>query len=97
MGSYITGALVLVQAKELHSLLGEGMASGEVIPLPFTAFRADAVEDAFQHLVPGMIPLTANLSCWIYATRALHSHGHPACDVHIVPSCHLSTPHNLSV
>ena len=53
-------------------LLGEGMASGEVIPLPCTAFRADAVEDAFQHLMPGVIPWTASLSWWL-------------CDKHCTP------------
>lgn len=41
------------QVAELHRLVSEGIASGEVTPLPFTAFSGARVQDAFEYLVPG--------------------------------------------
>ena len=45
--------LLALQVAELHRLVSEGIASGEVAPLPFTAFSGARVQDAFQHLLPG--------------------------------------------
>jgi hypothetical protein len=41
------------QALEVHRLLKEGVASGEVIPLPFNAFDREEVSEAFRFMAAG--------------------------------------------
>ena len=56
-----------VQVAELHSLVSEGIASGEVMPLPFTAFSGARVQDAFQHLLPGGLLAVCAAPCCLGA------------------------------
>ena len=43
-----------VQVPKLHALLKEGIASGEVQPLPWTVFARSKAEEAFRYLAQGM-------------------------------------------
>ena len=45
---------------KLHALLKEGIASGEVQPLPWTVFARSKAEEAFRYLAQGM---HAHCSC----------------------------------
>jgi hypothetical protein len=40
----------------VHRLLTEGIASGEVVPLPFNTFDRVEVSDAFRFMAAGMAP-----------------------------------------
>ena len=42
-----------LQVARLHVLLKEGIASGEVQPLPWTVFARGKAEDAFRYLASG--------------------------------------------
>eukprot|EP00884_Botryococcus_braunii_P006101 jgi/Botrbrau1/15492/Bobra.43_2s0109.1 len=41
-------------AMELHKIMSEGLANGEVKPLPFTIFARSQTEDAFRYLSKGV-------------------------------------------
>ncbi len=41
------------QAWEVNALLTEGLASGEVVPLPLNIFQQDAAADAFRFMGAG--------------------------------------------
>ena len=43
-----------LQMAQLHAMLGEGITSGEVQPLPWTVFARSRAEDAFRYLASGM-------------------------------------------
>ena len=42
-----------MQVWDLHKLLAEGMASGEVQPLPHTFYARDHMQDALRYLASG--------------------------------------------
>ena len=42
------------QVAKLHVLLKEGIASGEVQPLPWTVFARSKAQDAFRYLASGV-------------------------------------------
>lgn len=52
---FVLPVLPLAQVEELHGLMKEGLASGEVRPLPLTAFPREKAEDAFRFLASGII------------------------------------------
>jgi hypothetical protein len=43
----------VMQVWEMHRLLNEGIASGEVQPLPWTVFARSKAQDAFRYLAGG--------------------------------------------
>ena len=46
-------AVCCLQVAQLHVLLKDGIASGEVQPLPWTVFARSKAEDAFRYLASG--------------------------------------------
>jgi hypothetical protein len=42
------------QAWEVNRLLAEGVASGEVVPLPLNVFQRERAADAFRFLAAGL-------------------------------------------
>ena len=45
-----------LQAWEVNRLLAEGVASGEVVPLPLNVFPKEQAPDAFRFLAAGVQP-----------------------------------------
>ena len=52
--SVLTCRVCCLQVARLHELLKEGIASGEVQPLPWTVFARSKAEDAFRYLASGV-------------------------------------------
>lgn len=43
-----------MQLAELNQLVAEGIASGEVKPLPVTVFQRNQIEEAFRYMASGL-------------------------------------------
>ena len=43
----------LLQLEALNQLVTDGLASGEVLPLPVTVFNRGEIEEAFRYLASG--------------------------------------------
>lgn len=55
MGLVLSGeGVIYMQVWNAHKHLMDGIASGEVQPLPWTVFSRDKAQDAFRFLAGGM-------------------------------------------
>ena len=45
---------------DTHKLLADGIASGEVQPLPYTVYSRQKIQDAFRFLAGGEVPAAAS-------------------------------------
>ena len=55
------------QVWEAHKHLNEGIASGEVQPLPWTVYSRDKAQDAFRFLAGGAWAVC----CWLPASAVM--------------------------
>ena len=63
-------SVVWLQVWQSHRLLNEGIASGEVQPLPWTVYSRDKAQDAFRFLAGGGRLLFCFSCCSIAVARS---------------------------
>lgn len=56
LNSSLTQPCAILQALELNAIVNEGIANGEVIPLPFKIYQRDEIQAAFRFLTRGEVP-----------------------------------------
>ena len=71
-----------LQAARVHATLAKGLAAGEVLPLPFTIFPVQQIEEAFRYLAKGASncsPATCMPPALTYQPLLAYKHCFPAC------------------